>query len=714
MKQQMTITFKWKFKRTKLKAQKIDTSFLAIMKRRMMVPALLCCFLLLLKGPVTAQTHNVIETDICIYGGTSAGVTAAIAARRMGKKVLIVEPKAHLGGLTAGGLGETDDGYRYSITGIAREFYRRTGAYYGRLENFSFEPHVAERVYMDMIREEKIPVFYHYRVISVQTRETKIREMVAENSIAPRDSPHITIRAKEFIDCSYEGDLMARTGVSYTYGREANSVYHETHNGVEPGGRHQFVNGVDPYKVEGDPASGLVWGVIPGPLAATGSGDKKIQAYCFRLCMTTDPDDKIPITRPPGYDSTHYELLARLIKIKKPTRLADDGILILSQMPGGKTDINSGWGAGMSTDYIMGNWTYPDASYPEREKIWQDHIDYTKGLIYFLATDPRVPKPLRQEMSSYGYPKDEYKDNDGFTHELYVREARRMIGAYVMTEHNCLGEKVAADGIADASYNMDSHNVQTTIVNGMVRNEGEVTVHLPKPYPVAYHAITPRKEECQNLLVPVCLSASHIAYGSIRMEPVFMELGQAAGMAASMAIDGECAVQDIAVSKLQQRQRNDPYLLNVAPDRYIFSTDTALVTTEGNWERRTDVQWASSVPFLYAQPAHKRTTIRFRIPSDSNQMLAVYLYNPVTTNGLSQQDIPVTIHHAGATDTVHISLGLNRSKNTCLISLGSYTFKRGDDNTVTIGNGPASVPLQAGYLVLVPEYWENFRKKQLP
>jgi hypothetical protein len=351
-----------------------------------------------------------------------------------------------------------------------------------------------------------------------------------------------------FIDCSYEGDLMAKAGVSYTIGRESNAQYSETYNGVQLLDKHQFRDGVDPYVIPGKPESGLIWGVSPETLAENGTGDRKVQAYNFRLCLTKNPDNRIEITRPADYDSTKFELLLRQIKSYTPDSL-NWQLLHIAPMPNQKTDINNC--GGFSSDMIGMNYDYPDGDYATRDKIIQEHLSYTKGWLYFLGHDARMPEHLRIEMLQWGYPKDEYTDTDHFTPQLYIREARRMVSDYVMTQHNCQGREVAEDVAGMAAYTMDSHNIQRIVVNGMVKNEGDVQVGGFGPYPVSYRSIVPKKSECTNLIVPVCLSASHIAYGSIRMEPVFMVLGQSAATAACMAIDDDSSVQEIDVKKLR-------------------------------------------------------------------------------------------------------------------------------------------------------------------
>jgi len=493
-----------------------------------------------------ADSQNVIEADICIYGGTSGGVIAAYAARLQGKSVILIEPGKHLGGMSSGGLGQTDIGNKQAITGMARDFYRDIGKHYGKEEQWIFEPHVAENIFLDYVRKAQINVLYSFRISSLSKNGTSITEISVEHSDGTEENK--IIRAKMFIDCTYEGDLMAKAGVSYTIGREDNIQYGETFNGVQLKDKHQFRDGIDPYIIPGKPESGLIWGVASDTLQPNGTGDRKVQAYNFRLCLTNNPENRITISRPADYDSSMFELLVRQLKSYTPDTL-NWQLLHIAHMPNHKTDINNC--GGFSSDMIGMNYDYPEADYETRKKIIQAHESYTKGWLYFLGHDPRVPLHLRNDMLQWGYPKDEYVDNNHFTHQLYIREARRMVSDYVMTQHNCEGREKVEDGIGLAAYTMDSHNIQRIVVNGMVKNEGDVQEGGFGPYPVAYRSIVPKNEECSNLLVPVCLSASHIAYGSIRMEPVFMVLGQSAALAACMAIDTEKSIQDIDVKKLQ-------------------------------------------------------------------------------------------------------------------------------------------------------------------
>ena len=360
-----------------------------------------------------------------------------------------------------------------------------------------------------------------------------------EVSDRPDQVTNQKIQAKIFLDCTYEGDLMAKAGVSYAIGREGNAKYGESYNGVQVSEFHQFPDGIDPYVIPGKPESGLLYGISNAKLAKQGSGDKLIQAYNFRICLTQDKSNQIPFTKPADYDASKYTLLARVIakegwegidgtfkyvKHGDTTTVANKGGFLIKHMPRGKTDFNN-FGP-FSTDMVGANYDYPEGDYATRKKIWKAHEDYTKGLFYFLANDPTVPLQVRKDMQSWGYAKDEFKENNGFSNQLYVREARRMIGEMVMTQKHCDGVEVVTDGIGMAAYGMDSHTCQRIVINGMVKNEGDVEIPVAGPFPISYRAITPKKSDCKNLLVPICLSASHIAFGSIRMEAVFMVMGQ--------------------------------------------------------------------------------------------------------------------------------------------------------------------------------------------
>ena len=540
---------------------------------------------------VNGQTK---KYDIVIYGGTSAGVSAAIQSSRMGKSVVLIEPTNRIGGLTTGGLGQTDIGNKQAIGGISREFYENIKKYYDDPENWkwekrsdykdggqtrteegeatmwTFEPSAALAVYKSMMDKEKIKMVYNERL----NRETGVKKVAGKIESITMESGKI-FKGKVFLDATYEGDLMASAGVSYAVGRESNEEYGETLNGVQANSintsltglvsrnafNHNFIPGVDPYVVKGDPTSGLLPNVNEKP-GLEGEGDKKIQAYCFRMCLTDHPENRIPFQKPANYDEVNYELLFRNYEARKgPIReMYSYGNSLLpwinSSMPNRKTDTNNKFG--FSTDYIGRNYDYPEASYAEREKIIEDHRNYQMGLMWTLANHPRIPAEVREEASRWGTTKDEFERADGWQQQLYVREARRMVSDYVMTQKNCEALTVAEDGIGLAAYGMDSHNVQRYVdANGYVQNEGNVEAHGFKPYPISYGALVPKKEECNNLIVPVCVSSTHIAFGSIRMEPVFMVLGQSAATAAVLAIDANVSVQDVPYPNLKEQLLKD-------------------------------------------------------------------------------------------------------------------------------------------------------------
>ena len=508
---------------------------------------------------------NVKDVDICIYGSTPAGIMAAYTAKMKGKSVLLVSPTKRIGGLTAGGLGWTDIGdstsHRRIIKGFAREFYRRIGQHYGMASpTFYFEPKVALATFKGFLAEaglkDSIDIWYEWRIVSAEKEGNEVKSISLSPIPFPKgtgslaaESPSSSgegavVRARIFMDCSYEGDLMARAGITYTVGREGKNKYGEPENGAQCLNKHQFCDGVDPYVVPGDPSSGLLWGIMSDPMPANGTGDNHIQAYNYRLTLTkTKPFRPITAQVPDNYDPSKYELLFRWMEKKGWSGYGDCLKWTYMKDSSGpnswnayKTDNNNN--GAFSTDMIGYSWDYPEATYEQRDSIAKLHEDYTKGLLYILWTDPRVPQNIRDEFNLWGYPLDEYEDNENFTPQLYIREARRMIGRMVMTEDYCLKNKVADDPIAWGAYTMDSHNCGRYVVNGMVKNEGDVQRHLTKgPYNISYRAVTPLESEAKNVIVPVCLSASHIAYGSIRMEPVYMVLGETTALAAVQAID---------------------------------------------------------------------------------------------------------------------------------------------------------------------------------
>ncbi len=640
---------------------------------------LLCSFWLIL---FSSAQKKLFSYDVCVYGGTSAGVVAAYAAAKMGKTVVLIEPGGHLGGLTSGGLGYTDIGNKYAITGLALDFYRRMGKHYGKFEQWIFEPHVAEEIFKSYISEANINVLYGYRIKKAQKNEGEIKAITIENSLFPSAVSNKIIAAKMFIDCSYEGDLMAKAGVSYTVGRESNAAYDETYNGVELLEGHQFPDGIDPYTIPGDPTSGLLWGISPDKLQPPGSGDKKVQSYNYRICLTDDPKNKKPIIRPHDYDSTKYELLVRLFRAQPEKRTLND-YFFFGKMPNHKTDINNR--GGFSTDMIGMNYDYPDADYDQRIKIIAQHEAYTKGLLYFFGHDARVPEELRAEMLQYGYPNDEYRDKGNWSPQLYVRESRRMIGAYVMTQANCQGREAVSDGIGMAAYTMDSHNCERIVVNGMVKNEGNVEVGGFGPYPISYRSIIPGGTECKNLYVPVCLSASHIAYGSIRMEPVFMELAQSASVAACMAINGKQSVQEVDIKRLQSFLKENPLLNGSVPEVLTDNDDSNHVAMTGDWKKISSGGYGPS--YLATGPSHIEKKIQFIPEIKVSRNYAVYAYIPEVDSAARQMQF--TVYDGRVSKRIFINkseVKVEGQTSGEWVSLGTYKLVKGAKSFVSITN----------------------------
>jgi hypothetical protein len=541
-----------------------------VMRPCVIVGSLLTTLLagLAMANPPTAR-------DVVVYGATSGGIVAAIQAKAMGRSVVVVEPGRHLGGLTAGGLGATDIGNKGAIGGLSREFYRRVGRHYadpaawtreraadyenrrrapGEREMWTFEPHVAERVYRDWLAEAGVEVVTGERLDldgGVAVADGAIRSIRMESGR--------TFSGRVFIDATYEGDLLAEAGVAFHVGREANAAYGETLNGIQMARavKHQFTHDVDPFVVPGDPASGLLPLISPDPVGGDGEGDHRVQAYCFRMCTTDVAENRGDWPKPAGYDERTYEVLLRNFEAGDH-RVPWNPVL----MPNRKTDTNNNFA--ISSDFLGANGDYPCGDHATRERIVAAHRDYQQGLMWTLANHPRVPEEVREHFRRWGPAKDEFVATGNWPHQLYVREARRMVSDVVMTQHHCQRREVVDDPVGLGAYNMDSHNVRRLVTpEGKLRNEGDIQIGVA-PYRISWRSIRPRREECTNLLVPVCLSASHIAYGSIRMEPVFMVLGQSAATAAALAIEADVPVQDVPYERLRERLLADGQVLDWA------------------------------------------------------------------------------------------------------------------------------------------------------
>jgi hypothetical protein len=647
------------------------------------------------------KTDSSLSADICIYGATSAGIIAAYTAKKLGKSVIVLDAGKHIGGLTTGGLGFTDIGNKYAVTGLGLDYYRRMGKRYGKFESWIFEPHVAAEVFKEYMDAAGIKIYQQHELQKVISENKTIRELEFSHALANGyGEAKVKVRAKVYIDCTYEGDLMAKAGVSYTVGRESNAQYGETYNGVQLRDKHQFPEGVDPYKIPGRPGSGLLWGISPEAPDAAGTGDKKVQAYNFRICLTDNPANRIPITRPENYDSTRYELLLRLLEKKPAGNL--QAFLKIDRMPNRKTDINNN--GAFSTDMIGMNYDYPEADAFHRKMIMNEHADYVKGLIYFIGHDPRMPAHLQEEMMNWGYPKDEYVDNDHWSPQMYVREARRMIGEYVMTQANCEGNAVVTDGIGMAAYTMDSHNCQRIVVNGMVKNEGDVQIGGFGPYPVSYRSIIPKTGECNNLFVPVCLSASHIAYGSIRMEPVFMVLAQASAVGAVEAVNSGSTVQEVNVSKVQQVLKANPLADGSEPEILIDNADSAHVRITGAWTLKRHVGFGPSVLAADASSKEKRQ-VRF-IPAISRpgyyKLYTYFLPNYqqlaskariIVFDGKKQNKVPL----------MRAELQVQGQTSGEWLYLGRYRFNAGNKSWIAIDATGADGAVVADAVLLVPD-----------
>ena len=642
------------------------------------------------------------RADLIVYGGTSGGITAAIQTKRLGHSVILIEPTRHLGGLTTGGLGATDIGNKGAIGGMSREFYQRIKKHYqqeqvwihsarpkdnGEDTQWTFEPGVATKTFSGMIQEAGVTVITGERLDlknGVRKDGARITEIVMESGAR--------FAGAIFIDATYEGDLMARAGVSYHVGREANSIYNETLNGVQTARatKHQFIKEVDPWIVPGDPKSGVLPGIQTDAAGPDGSGDHRLQAYNFRLTTTDVPANRVPWPKPANYDPRHFELLLRNFEAGDH-RVPWHPIF----MPNRKTDTNNNFA--FSTDNIGMNYGYPEGDYATRERIIQEHRDYSQGLMWTLANNPRVPEKVRAEFQRLGLAADEFTDNQNWPHQLYVREVRRMISDYVMTEKNCLRHEVVEDSVGMGAYNMDSHNVRRHLTaDGKVRNEGDIQVSS-KPYPISYRALRPRAAECTNLLAPLVLSSSHIAFGSIRMEPVFMVLGQSAATAAVHAIQQKTTVQGIDYAKLKIQLLADQQVLDFIPPPRPASADLPpplqldgiVVDQKAAVLSGFEALSQAAHPFHGEDYAHddnqakgqQSAVFTATLPADGKYTVRL----AYTALPNSASNVPVTVGTASGPVKVVVNQRLSPSVKGLLHPLGTWNLKAGT-NTVEISN----------------------------
>jgi FAD dependent oxidoreductase len=679
-------------------------------------------FLSLLLFTFSIPLASAAEYDIIVYGGTSGGVTAAIQAARMGKTVVLIEPTQHIGGLTSGGLGMTDSGNKAVIGGLSREFYRRLKKHYDQPTAWTheqpsdyklyrkdddamwtFEPKIAEKTLREMLTDAKVPIVERERL----ERSAKGIKLNGKSIVSITMESGKSFTGKMFIDATYEGDLMALAGVTYHVGRESNTTYGESLNGVARKWNlhnHRFTVKVDPFVKPGDASSGLLFG-IEKELPPEGAADHRLQAFCFRMCMTNKDGNRIPFEKPQGYDESKYELLFRNFEAGDK-RL---GMLPLhpAMMPNRKTDTNNN--GAVSTDFIGRNYQFADGTYAERERIIQEHEVYQKGLMWALANHPRVPQATRDIMAKWGLAKDEFVETGGWPHQIYVREARRLIGQYVHTELDCRRARPTPGSVGMGSYNMDSHNCARYVTpEGFVQNEGDVQQSPGGAYPIAYGSIIPNDGECPNLFVPVCVSSSHIAYGSIRMEPVFMVLGQSAATAAVFAIDDSVPVQKVSYDKLKARLLADKQVLEFADGRGPRTIDRrtlkgVVVDDEEAEKKGFESVSTSLTPFVGAAYRHDGNTKRGEQSAtyapDLPQAGRYEVRMNYTPSDNRSTKVKVTIRSSDGEHVVYVNQKTRPSADGFL-SLGTYTFAAGKGGKITISNEGSD-----GYVVIDAMQW---------
>ena len=636
--------------------------------------------------------------DVVVYGGTAGGAVASIAAAEEGLRVALLEPRRHIGGMVSGGLGRTDFGNQSVIGGMSRKFFERVGERYGEAVSWYFEPHVAEAVFLDWLEEAGVAVFFDHRVDSVRKEGNRIQTIRMENGAV--------FSASVFMDASYEGDLLPRAGTTYTWGREGRDVYGESLAGrITYSPKHQFPFPVSPYDSDGNLLP-LIYTCDPGK---QGEGDKKVQAYNFRLCLTDRRDNQVPFPKPEGYDPARYEILKRYLALAPDLEMKD--LLLVAKMPNQKTDMNNK--GPISTDFIGGSWEYPEADYKRREEIWEEHKRYVQGFLYFLANDPSVPQTLQEESNRWGLAKDEFVDTDHWPHQLYIREARRTIGEYVMQQKDLQTERTKPDSIGMGSYNSDSHHVQripaTTCEDWEVPgpgllNEGDMQVPV-EPYEMSYRAFLPKRNECDNLLVISCFSASHVAYSSMRMEPQYMIIGQAAGVAAAQAIREKVPVQDINTTVLQQRLREQKQILSLSDVLGLFEelrgiiVDNSQAQTEGPWRHSASVPPFYGYDYLHDDgEGNESGRARFipDVPKAGNyEIRLAYTANPNRADRVT-----VRIHTEEGPVTRIVDEKQHPGPHAPFLSLGKFSLPAGQGGFVEVLTEGAN-----GYVVADAVQW---------
>ncbi|MDO8539773.1 MAG: FAD-dependent oxidoreductase [Opitutaceae bacterium] len=654
--------------------------------------AVLLVALLLATSPAQAKTF-----DVVIYGGTPAGIAAGITAARGGASVVVIEPTRWIGGMVTGGLTRTDVGNEKVIGGFAREFFARAAASKPGTPMWFAEPHVNLATFRAMLAEAKVHVVTGQRLATVVRDRNRIVRCTTEDGTEYTGSV--------FIDATYEGDLMPRAGVSCVVGREGRDTYGESLAGFLPmpvrpqtpeimGSECSCLGGKGPHYVHGTPAkisarddAGRLISGVNEARAPAGGADGLTQAYNFRLVVTRNPANRVPFPKPARYDPTRYELLLRLIREFPGVRFGR--LFHLGDVANGKFDLNA---QGLfSTDYPGGNVSYPDGDYATRDQIWRDHVDYIQGMLWFVGHDERVPARLRDETNAWGLCRDEFVDNGHWPYALYVREARRMVGAAVLTQQDLQKATPKPDSIGMGSFVIDCHIVQRVVTaDGSVTDEGSFEDARVRPYQIPYRCITPRRAECANLLVPVCASASHIAYCSLRMEPQYMALGHASGVAALLALAGHVPVQEVDVAALQAKLREQKAVLEFAVPGTSVTTLAGIVIDDeaaeyrGSWVASgygTPIELGSrhdgnsgkgekAARFTVALPQTGRYEVRFAYTAAPNRASAV----------------PVTIEHADGIASVRVNEKLAPPLGQHFVSVGIFRFTAEKPAVVGVDN----------------------------
>lgn len=664
--------------------------------------------------PVTAAEPPA-QFDVCVYGGSPGGLIAAISAAREGARVVVIEPTRWIGGMVTGGLTHTDKGREETVGGLAREYFTRAAAKESGTPLWFAEPHVNMATFEEMLREAKVTVIRNEYVKSVKKAGPKL------TAISTQDGR--TYGAKVFIDASYEGDLLALAGVESIIGREAKETYNEPLAGFHPMPIRErtaeimasvcpCLGGEGPHYIHGTPcrisacdSSGkLLWGVNESH-TAPGSADGLTQSYNFRLCVTQRPDIKVPFPKPADYDPHRYELLLRLIQSYPQVRFGR--LVHLGRIANDKFDLNA---QGLfSTDYAGGNVAYPGGDHATREEIYRDHVSFVQGFLWFLGHDERVPEELRNETNTWGLCRDEFTDNENWPYALYVRDARRMVGEYVMTQRDIQQDITKPDAVGMGSFVIDCHIVQRIATpEGFVTDEGSFQDAPARPYQIPYRSLVPRKTECENLLVPVCVSASHIALCSMRMEPVYMALGHASGVAAAMALRHQVPVQDIDIASLQARLREQKQVLELAGIADGPTTeklggiiqDDAQAEVTGTWQDSAfgnPINGAAQHDYN-AEKGSKWVTFKLEVPAGGRyEVRFAYVASPNRAG-----NVPVMVQHAGGSTTVSVNEKRPPPIGKLFASLGTFEFTPDRPAVITVSNAGTDGYVSVDAVQLVP------------